>query len=87
MKTTRVKYCVAAAMALLTLLSVGCARRVDLKAEPSQPAATATAELTHDKNGNTLLDLRVKHLARPRRLTPPRSAYLVWVQHRFSPFV
>lgn len=58
----------------LLLLLTACAKRVHLKPAMSVPAAAATAEITHDSNGNTVVTLDVKHLARPENLTPPESA-------------
>jgi hypothetical protein len=46
----------------------------------NQPAAQGVATLKHDKNGNLTVDLKVKHLAQPQSLTPPKSTYLVWIQ-------
>lgn len=57
-------------------------KHVNLNAASSVPAASATAELTHDSNGNTIVDLKVKNLAKPENLTPPKSIYVVWIQPR-----
>lgn len=63
------------------LISAACGKRhVTLNPSSSVPAASATAQLTQDKNGNTIVDLKVKHLAKPENLTPPRSVYVVWIQ-------
>lgn len=73
------------AVLLAALLScVACAKKVKLNPANSVPAATATARLTKDSNGNTIIDLKVKHLARPENLTPPKSVYVVWIQPRGS---
>src|SRR5579884_1892808 len=64
------------------LFLTGCAKHVHLMPAISVPAATAKADLTHDSNGNTLISLDVKHLAKPENLTPPASVYVVWVQPR-----
>ncbi|MDQ2834617.1 MAG: hypothetical protein M3Y50_12925 [Acidobacteriota bacterium] len=49
------------------------------------PAATATVKVQRDKdNGNTKIDLKVSHLARPSSLTPPASVYIMWVHARGS---
>jgi hypothetical protein len=61
-------------------LLAGCAKRVPLTAATSVPAAAATADLTHDRNGNTIVELRVKHLAKPENLTPAKKVYVVWIQ-------
>jgi hypothetical protein len=44
------------------------------------PAATGEIDVDKDRNGNTALDLKVKHLAKPENLTPPQTAYVVWIQ-------
>ena len=47
------------------------------------PAATAKLKVEQDKqNGNTKIDLKVEHLAKPSSLTPPANVYVVWVQPR-----
>lgn len=69
---------------LATIVSTACHKKVTLNPSPAVPAATATAQLTHDENGNTIVDLKVKHLAKPVNLTPPRSVYIVWIQPRGS---
>ena len=49
----------------------------------SVPAASATVKVQRDKdNGNTRLDIKVQHLAKPSSLTPPASTYLVWARPR-----
>jgi hypothetical protein len=47
-----------------------------------QPAATGRADITADDNGNTVVDLRVDHLARPENLTPAKNVYVVWFEPR-----
>jgi hypothetical protein len=45
------------------------------------PAARGKAEVSIDKkNGNTKVKIKVKHLASPENLAPPKSEYLVWYQ-------
>lgn len=63
--------------------AIGCGRKhVNMSPASSVPAASATATLTHDSNGNTIVDLKVKNLAKPENLTPPKSVYVVWIQPR-----
>lgn len=61
-------------------LLVGCAKHVPLTSATTVPAAQATADLSHDNNGNTIVVLSVKHLAKPQNLSPPKSVYVVWIQ-------
>lgn len=58
------------------------ANHVRLTPATTVPAATARAEVSQDKNGNTLVDLKVEHLAPPQNLTPSKSVYVVWIQPR-----
>jgi len=65
------------------LFSFACGKKhVNLNPASSVPAASASATLSHDSNGNTIVDLKVKNLAKPENLTPPRSVYVVWIQPR-----
>jgi len=65
---------------LLLLLVAGCAKQVRLTPSSYTPAAMGTAKLTEDKNGNTVVNLKVEHLAQPSSLSPPRATYVVWIQ-------
>jgi hypothetical protein len=64
------------------LLATGCGRKVRMTSASSVPAAAGVAKLTKDSNGNIVVDLKVRHLARPDTLTPPQSVYIVWIQPR-----
>lgn len=45
------------------------------------PGATGSVRVTKDKsNKNTMLDVKVNHLARPSSLTPSENSYLVWIR-------
>jgi hypothetical protein len=48
--------------------------------DPSAPAAAGKVNLSKDKNGNYKVKIEVYHLAKPAALTPPKQAYIVWVQ-------
>lgn len=70
-----------AALALVLMGVAGCGGHTyHLNPAMSVPAATGTIQVGHDKNGNTTLDLKVKHLAKPGNLTPPATTYVVWIQ-------
>lgn len=53
---------------------------VSLVSDSAMPAAEGSARFAPTKNDNTSVDLRVKHLARPEKLTPPASSYVVWTK-------
>ena len=44
------------------------------------PAADAKAKISLDKNDNARVDLKVKDLAEPGNLQPPKQTYAVWAQ-------
>jgi hypothetical protein len=46
------------------------------------PAAMGKVITDNDRNGNTGIDVQVKHMAAPQSLTPAKTAYVVWVQPR-----
>ncbi|MGH9572064.1 MAG: hypothetical protein ACRD40_00825 [Candidatus Acidiferrales bacterium] len=60
------------------------AKKFALTASHAVPAATGTVETHLDKNGNTAVDIKVHHLARPANLTPPATVYIVWFQQSGS---
>lgn len=44
------------------------------------PAAEGTVKFGKARNDNTRIDLTVKHLADPAKLTPPANNYVVWLR-------
>lgn len=58
----------------------GCAGPEKLSASSALPAAEGTLKCEKAANDNTAIDLKVKHLANPDRLTPPASVYVVWLK-------
>ena len=72
---------------VLTLISfvlalAAAAREDKLTNTGAAPAAEGKVTTSNDRNGNTSVEIQVKHMAAPQSLTPPRSTYLVWVQPR-----
>jgi hypothetical protein len=68
----------------LTLTTAAWARKYILTVSTAVPAARGELDVKTDKNGNTLIDLKVENLAKPSNLTPPATAYVVWIQQRGS---
>lgn len=69
--------------ATLMTMATGCAMfgsRVSLSSSPSMPAAEGTVRFGTTGNDNTSIVLDVRHLAHPDKLTPPASAYVVWIK-------
>ena len=57
-------------------------KRETLTVSRTIPGASAYANVGHDKNGNTTVDLHVKFMPNPSTLTPAETNYVVWVQPR-----
>lgn len=70
----------AAVLVSLLIGTGGCATKIVFPGSPTVPAAQAKAKINRDDNGNAKIELKVRHLARPSSLYPPRSVYIVWLQ-------
>ena len=47
---------------------------------PIVPAAEGSVKVKKDKNSNYNIDLDVKNLAEPKRLSPAKETYIVWME-------
>lgn len=65
---------------LLTVAAWG--REDKLNNTGATPAAMGKVITDNDRNGNTGVDVEVKHMAAPQSLTPAKTAYVVWIQPR-----
>lgn len=65
---------------MITLLFAACSEKVTFLNSAVVPAAEGTVTIKQDKNKNYDIDLAVKRLADPSRLTPPKSVYVVWME-------
>ena len=64
---------------VLLLVTLGsCTTSIKFPVSKTVPSAEGVAKISKDKNGNYQIQLTVKHLANPERLTPPRNQYIVW---------
>lgn len=52
---------------------------------PIVPAATGSVSVKKDKNKNYAVDIEVYNLAEPKRLTPPKNVYIVWMESTENP--
>lgn len=67
-------------LAFLAFSLLSRAETVKLRSSSTVPAAEGDIYIENDDNGNTVLTVHVKHLAKPSELTPPKSNYIVWIQ-------
>jgi hypothetical protein len=67
-------------LSVLTLLFVACSEKVVFLNSAVVPAAEGSVSIKKGNNDNYNIDLSVKNLADPSRLTPPRAVYVVWME-------
>lgn len=68
-------------VAVGALAQVGCGPSTwHLTAGPQTTAAQGQVTATAGPNNNTRLEVRVKHLASPQKVTPGATVYVVWVR-------
>jgi hypothetical protein len=68
-------------VALLAASAFASAKEYQMTAAAGVPAASGVVKVQRAKdNGNTKLDIKVEHLARPGSLTPSANNYLVWIR-------
>ena len=51
-----------------------------MNASPVIPAAEGSVKFGKARNDNTSVSLSVKHLAHPKKLSPPANNYIVWLR-------
>jgi hypothetical protein len=68
------------AMSGCAMLGIGGKEGIRLSTSSTLPAVEGRAKFTVTINDNTSIELTVKHLAHPERLTPPASYYVVWTR-------
>jgi hypothetical protein len=57
-----------------------CAKKIPFETSTVVPAAEGWVKVKKEKNNNYQVELRVMRLADPKRLTPPKSIYVVWIE-------
>jgi len=66
--------------AVMIFLFSACAKKTTFSVSPVVPAAEGSVIIKRDNNSNFTIDLNVKRLAEPERLTPPKVVYVVWME-------
>ena len=57
-----------------------CVSKYAFSTSPVVPAAEGGVKVKKDGNNNYKVDVEVKRLAEPKRLTPARQLYVVWME-------
>jgi hypothetical protein len=56
-----------------------CAQRVKFLSSAVVPAANGVVKVKKDSNKNYQIKVLINNLAEPKRLTPPKEMYIVWM--------
>lgn len=73
------------AVFLFLVASLSWAREDRLNNTGTAPAAMGSVITSNDRNGNTKVTVKVKHMASPQSLTPTKNDYVVWIQPHGQP--
>jgi hypothetical protein len=65
---------------ILVLSLASCSRKISFQTSSIVPAAEGSVKVKKDNNNNYSIDLNVIRLADPKRLEPPKSTYVVWIE-------
>lgn len=68
----------AASLPGCSMLGLGSGPKMNVS--PAIPAAEGEVRFGKARNDNTSIDLTVRHLADPAKLTPPAANYVVWLR-------
>lgn len=63
----------------VAILISACSKRVAFPTSAVLPAADAVAKIDKNDNNNYEIELKVRNIAKPERLNPPRRTYVAWM--------
>lgn len=66
-------------LATIAFSCSSCAKKIPFLNSSVVPAARGTVKIDRDKNHNYVIKLDITNLAEVSRLTPPKTAYVVWM--------
>ena len=67
-------------MVLIMFAITSCAQKIRFVNSSVVPAAEGTVKIKKDNNKNYSISIDVIHLADPKRLSPAREVYVVWME-------
>jgi hypothetical protein len=73
------KFFLLSAVTVVYLSFSSSAQKVHFNTSPVAPAAEGEVKVKKDKNGNYNIDVSINNLADSKKLTPPKNAYVVWI--------
>ncbi|MFB9842069.1 hypothetical protein [Mucilaginibacter ginsenosidivorans] len=69
-----------AAIFLIVFAVSSCAQKLKFANSSVVPAAEGTVKIKKDNNNNYNIEIDVIRLADPKRLSPPKETYVVWIE-------
>ncbi|TDH29361.1 hypothetical protein EXU57_03790 [Segetibacter sp. 3557_3] len=57
-----------------------CSKKISFQTSTAVPAAQGVVKYKKDGNNNYRIEVDIKNLAAPKRLEPPKSTYVVWIE-------
>lgn len=66
----------------LVFLLASCSKKLVFQKSDVVPAAVGKAKVKKDDNNNYHIAIKIRNLASPNRLTPPRKYYIVWMESK-----
>jgi hypothetical protein len=77
---TILKISLLALVTTVVLSSCTSTKKVSFNNSTIVPGAEGTVKVKKDNNGNYHIEINFENLADSKKLTPPRSAYVVWME-------
>lgn len=67
-------------IAMVGLLLSACAKKIAFQTSTIVPAARGDVKVKKDNNSNYAIKVFIRNLAEVKRLSPPKTAYIVWME-------
>ena len=65
---------------VVTLTFTSCSRKTSFLISNEVPAAEGNVKVKKSSNNNYEINVKIRHLAEPDRLKPPKEVYVVWME-------
>src|SRR3954447_24036597 len=62
------------------LMLSSCAKKLHFATSTVVPAAEGRVKYKKDDNGNYAIDVKIENLADPKKLTPSKNTYVLWME-------
>jgi hypothetical protein len=67
-------------IAITSLIMCACAKKIAFQTSEIVPAARGDVKVKKDNNNNYAIKIFIRNLAEVKRLSPPKNAYIVWME-------